>query len=1065
MKSQISATKITRPSSSKVFLRKRIFRFFDENRSKKALWVCGPPGAGKTTLVNSYITSNDLECLWYQVDEGDKDIATFFYYLGLAAKGISSGKYKPLPHLTPEYLAGIGAFTRRYFREFFSRAKKPFLLVFDNFQEASSSQFHDVIRGCLEEAPESCRVIIMSRTEPPQAFARCLANQDMKAIGWDDLRLTDAEAKEIAKLLGHKKPLDDILVNLQGKAQGWVAGLLLMIERARSGLISSQDVNKTAVEAVFNYFMAEIFEKADEETQEFLLKTSFLPSMTLKMAESLSENRNAENILSELNSKHFFIEKRVQEDDAYQYHPLFREFLLSRAKKTVHQIDLKRIQMEAGNILSAEGLAEDAAKLFIESGDWKGLNGLILTHGTALLAQGRFQVLESWISSIPDKVIEGEAWLLFYRGLCRLPFSPPEARKDLVPAYGLFKSEEDRTGIFLSWSGVVDTFIYEWRDFRPLDNWIAELEGLSRKYNEFPSPEIEERVSSCMFSALMFRQPQHPQLPKWEEKVRSIIQNSPDDNRKMFIGYHLILFYLWTGQNAKAGTIINTLSPAFGAKRAATLPQLMWYFSEALYNYHISCYEDGLKAVEEGVKIAEETGIRLINSLLYGAGILNSVSMGNIELGIKYLNKLAAGRTRVTCFDLIFFHHHSARIALKEFDHSSALEHAKLSWKHSVETGSPFLENIMHYTYAYILIEGGKANSVPVHIAEIRAVGRLTKSALFEYSCLVMEAIMALKNDDDKLCVERFSKAIIIGKAQKIRFFPLLVPQSAALLCARALEAGFDVEYIKDAIRMNNLTVSSHIEIEEWPWVLRIYTLGRFEVWKDNKKIEFSRKAQQRPLDLLKALISFGGKNVPEEQITDALWPDSDGDMAHQSFATTLHRLRKLLGTEKAIQYSDGMLTIVNNYCWVDIWGFDYLGGKADSALKAGHQDKAKALVERAVELYKGHFLACELKEPWAIPARERLRDKFIKYIGILGSFSEESGNYGKALELYLKGIEVDELAEKFYQKLMVCHKLSGNRSEAIKIYNRCQAVLSAQLKIEPSKETKSIYRELLESQ
>ncbi|MBI3814858.1 MAG: AAA family ATPase, partial [Nitrospinae bacterium] len=122
MKRQIiSPAKITRPSIARVFPRKRLFRLIDNNRTGKAIWICGPPGAGKTTLIGSYIESRKLPCILYQVDEGDNDIPTFFHYLGIAAKEIDSRKRKPLPHLTPEYSLGINTFTRRYFEDFFSR--------------------------------------------------------------------------------------------------------------------------------------------------------------------------------------------------------------------------------------------------------------------------------------------------------------------------------------------------------------------------------------------------------------------------------------------------------------------------------------------------------------------------------------------------------------------------------------------------------------------------------------------------------------------------------------------------------------------------------------------------------------------------------------------------------------------------------------------------------------------------------------------------------------------------------------------------------------------------------
>ena len=70
--------------------------------------------------------------------------------------------------------------------------------------------------------------------------------------------------------------------------------------------------------------------------------------------------------------------------------------------------------------------------------------------------------------------------------------------------------------------------------------------------------------------------------------------------------------------------------------------------------------------------------------------------------------------------------------------------------------------------------------------------------------------------------------------------------------------------------------------LEEWPYPIKIYTLGRFEIIRDDEPLHFSGKEQKKPLELLKALIAFGGRDVPEERLTDALWPDADGDHGAQ---------------------------------------------------------------------------------------------------------------------------------------------------------------------------------------
>ncbi len=223
--------KISRPASSSIFPRHRLFRLLHRIHAQPITWITGPPGSGKTALVASYLDARKLPCLWYQVDEGDADVATFFYYMGLAAKKAAPRQRKPLPLLTPEYLPGILTFSRRYFENLFSRlnpfahlessassrrmdtggrfkhkvGKGRFVIVFDNYQEVPEGlPFHEVLREGLSQVPDGINIILISRRDPPDAFVRLRANRLMDIIGWNELKFTLDETKGMIRFLGHK---------------------------------------------------------------------------------------------------------------------------------------------------------------------------------------------------------------------------------------------------------------------------------------------------------------------------------------------------------------------------------------------------------------------------------------------------------------------------------------------------------------------------------------------------------------------------------------------------------------------------------------------------------------------------------------------------------------------------------------------------------------------------------------------------------------------------------------------------------------------------------------------
>ncbi len=140
--------KLSRPRLHDALARERLFASLDSARDRPMIWISGPPGAGKTTLAGSYVEARALAGLWYQVDPGDLDISTFFYFLAEAARRWQT-EAPPLPLLTQEYSADLSGFSRRWFREMYSRLASSTMLVLDNFQDASPSQLDIVLVYCI----------------------------------------------------------------------------------------------------------------------------------------------------------------------------------------------------------------------------------------------------------------------------------------------------------------------------------------------------------------------------------------------------------------------------------------------------------------------------------------------------------------------------------------------------------------------------------------------------------------------------------------------------------------------------------------------------------------------------------------------------------------------------------------------------------------------------------------------------------------------------------------------------------------------------------------------------
>lgn len=236
-----------------------------------------------------------------------------------------------------------------------------------------------------------------------------------------------------------------------------------------------------------------------------------------------------------------------------------------------------------------------------------------------------------------------------------------------------------------------------------------------------------------------------------------------------------------------------------------------------------------------------------------------------------------------------------------------------------------------------------------------------------------------------------------------------------------------------------------------------LYTLGRFQVLFDGAPAPFGRKPQRRVLELLKVAVALGGAGIAKEAIAAALWPDAEGDAATDALEITLHRARRLLCRKDALVVAHGAVALNPDCVWVDAAAFDRLAEAAESA--TGESLTGAAL--QALALYRGAFLRNEPDTAWLLPARDRLRSRFLRLVGRLGCHFEAVGDFESAADLYRRAIEAEPLAEEPYRGLMQCLQRLKKPAEAHDVYQRCRRMLAVVLGISPSPVTEAVYASL----
>jgi len=377
---------------------------------------------------------------------------------------------------------------------------------------------------------------------------------------------------------------------------------------------------------------------------------------------------------------------------------------------------------------------------------------------------------------------------------------------------------------------------------------------------------------------------------------------------------------------------------------------------------------------------------------------------GDAEQARSYLTALAGLTHPSRLLELEAYHNLAAQLALDDGQLARAERHQEVALDAARRLGLAFVEAVERIGSADICHAGGRSAESLEHLDRADAIARRMDSALVSARVAMSRAHVELALGHTEAGLGALRLGLRLAREHG---YDCLLRWSRGMmssLCERALREGIETALVARWIRRWRFRPSSGAVLG-WPWRLEVYTLTReFRVLREGQRITFAGKAQRRPLELLQALIAFGGKQVPEQVLCEALWPDSDGDSAHQALSTTLHRLRKLIGSD-AIERSDLALSLTPAEVWVD-------------SLQLGASlARRSAPFGALLELYETSFLP-HVHAWWAVAPRERFAELFVRHTLSLAHELELTQRFADAERLLRRGLDAEPGSERLAQAL-----------------------------------------------
>jgi DNA-binding SARP family transcriptional activator len=225
-----------------------------------------------------------------------------------------------------------------------------------------------------------------------------------------------------------------------------------------------------------------------------------------------------------------------------------------------------------------------------------------------------------------------------------------------------------------------------------------------------------------------------------------------------------------------------------------------------------------------------------------------------------------------------------------------------------------------------------------------------------------------------------------------------------------------------------------------------------------------------KALELFCYLLLYRDRAHTREILSEVLWPGGKSPASRRYLRQALWRLSTAMQYLPDSHGKDPELLVISDHGWVRInpdglWWLDvseFERAYATTRDTAGHnlsEHQAHEL-EVALDLYRGDLLPAWYQD-WCSYERDRLQLVYLAMLDQLMGYCEARRLYAKGLGFGQAVLRYDPTRECTHRQLMRLYYRAGDRTSAIRQYERCASVMAREFGIQPSADTVALYEQI----
>lgn len=1046
-------------------------------RDYRLLLLQAGTGYGKSTALAA-LAGAEYPLVWYHLEADDADPFVLLLHL-------LTGVRLVLPQLSNNPLALLEEWERMGINEAVWTAvvdallgeivaiatDTPLLLVLDDAHRLNrSSETLRLLDRLIGRAPANLHVILASRypLQLPSLLSWRVRDEVLE-IGQDELAFTPEETLALFREQYHYELNQEDANLLMEQVEGWPIALPLIWRRLQqaegSTVAGALGQLSNSASDLFAYLAQEVLQQQPRDVRHFLEATAVLRQMTAAICDRIREANDSAQLLAHLLHHGLFVIERGE--GQLRYHYLFRDLLYQQLAPARRQ----ELHRRAAACYAHEGEAEEAIYHFLAAEAYEEAAALLVASGRSLIQAGRLDRLESWLGSLPPDVLHEQPVLLSFlgdgarlrsrfdealgwyrqaearsralgdaaaigqalRGQARVyldTVNPSRAEHLLQEALRLSDGQEDRESRARLLELLAENLLNQGR-LNQAQRY--QLEARALREQEAATAELSLRV--------LLRTGRLDQARRLLEERVAVEQEQPvlrpRSHRETMLLLALILAFQGEREAAQRWAVAGTERGRELNAPFVTAVGLMRQGHAWLLDKNEQGYREAARRFQEAVAISEQIQVPRLR----------------VEAGW--------GLTEAYGF--------AGEVARAETVASAAMAIAR-------SAGDEWVEACIRVTLGATYVLSGRLEEAAAALAAAATAFRSCADPYGEAVVRLWQALLWQRLDDTPR-LERdlvallalaegndygylFTRKTLIGPPDPRVLVPLLLFARDSETLARTPAAHY-------AARLLARIGLSHLQNHPG-YCLRIQTLGSFRLWRGAEEVEPGAWERKKSRQLLHLLLTYRETLLEREQIVEMLWPELDGEAGLRDFKIAYSTLSRVLEPERdrnapsAYVVRDGSRYGLRAEAdmWLDSAVF-HEEVSAGDRLWEREREAALACYRRALALYHGDFLQEYPYAEWCSEERERLVTLYLRTAERVADALLAAGEWEEAIAASQALLARDDCWEQAYRVQMVAYIELGNRAQAVRTYQRCEARLQHELGVAPMAETVALLDEI----